>query len=126
MNFLKQIKLGKREVKEISVQEIKERMRKWNTRKWGEDMNNKKSLSIDRKFKKEIKGEETLYDNTHASITFYRAGTNNLPLKNRTRYTGGDVKCKLCGKEQKDLKHFILWCPEYQEERKEILECQQR
>ncbi len=51
------------------------------------------------------------------SEIMYRARTNNLQLNDRERHKGKDVKCNMCGEEVEDLKHFILWCPAYDEER---------
>ena len=70
-------------------------MREWDTRRWEEDISDERSLSIYRKYNKDIKGEENLYDNTQASITCYTARTNNLPLNDTNRDTGGNVACNI-------------------------------
>ncbi len=30
---------------------------------------------------------------------------------------GEEEKCDMCGAEREDLKHFVMWCPEYNQER---------
>ncbi len=34
-------------------------------------------------------------------------------------------KCPVCGAEEENLEHFLLWCKGYEEERKNILKLQQ-
>lgn len=36
-----------------------------------------------------------------------------MNLNDRKRFNGEETKCDMCGAEKEDLKHFILWCPEY-------------
>ena len=97
----------------------------WDTRQWREDLESKRSLEIYRKFKTKIQGEEKIYDNTPASVIYYRARINNLQLNNRNRHTGGEVKCELCSAEIEDLQHFLQWCPAYGEVRKTEIRLQQ-
>ena len=57
-------------------------------------------------------------------MILYRGRTNNLQLNNRKRFSGGEVKCDMCGAEIEDIKHFILWCRFFQEERNENINLQ--
>ena len=61
------------------------------------------------------------YDNRPASITLYKARINCLPLKDRKRHQNENTTCEVCGEEEENLKHFMLRCKEYEEERKTII-----
>ncbi len=41
------------------------------------------------------------------------------------RFRGEDTKCDMCWADNEDLKHFLLWCPAYREERGKITRFQQ-
>ena len=79
-------------------------------------MENKDSLYIYKKWKTTIK-EEGMYDNTFASVIFFRARANTLTLNRKNRHTGGDTSCCFCKNIEEDLIHFLLLCPEYRAER---------
>ncbi len=87
-------------------------------------MNEKTSLKIYRKRRKEIGGQEEVYSNSQASEILFKPRTNNLNLNERKRFWGEDTKCGMCGAD-KDLKHFLLWCPAYTEIRGKITQLQQ-
>ncbi len=52
-----------------------------------------------------------------SSKTLFKCRTNNLPLNDRKRFKGEEEKRDMCGAEREDLKHFVMWCPEYNQER---------
>ena len=70
-------------------------------------------------------GQERVYDNRQASIVLFKCRTNTLNLNERKRHMGESTKCDLCEEEKEDLKHFILWCPAYEEERRKSDRLQQ-
>ncbi len=41
------------------------------------------------------------------------------------RFWGDETKCDMCGALNEDLRHFLLWCPAYCEERGKIIRLQQ-
>ena len=88
-------------------------------------MTEKSYLRIYRKWRTEIGGQENIYDNRQASVTLFKCRTNTLKLKDRNRFRNEETKCEMCGVEKEDLKHFLLWCPEYREERQKNLKLQQ-
>ncbi len=59
-----------------------------------------------------------MYTNDQDSVILFKARTNNLNLNDRKRFWGEDTKCDMCGAEKEDLKHFLLWCPAYTDERR--------
>ena len=75
--------------------------------------NEKSSLKIYRKWRKEIGEQEKIYTNNQASDILFKARSNNLELNNRKRFWNEDIKCDMCGAEKGDLGHFLLWCPTY-------------
>ena len=87
---------------------------KIDTEMWRKEVETKSSIKLYRECKTQIK-EEQIYDNTPASITFFRCRSNTLNLKDRKRFEGGDTKCVCCSEEYENLEHFILYCEEYQE-----------
>ncbi len=42
-----------------------------------------------------------------------------MRLNDRRRFWHGDTECDMCGEGKEDLKHFLLWCPTYEEERRQ-------
>ena len=107
--YLKKLNIKFEEISTLSFGKIKTIARKWDTRKWIEDMKEKSSLKIYREFKKEIK-EEKYYDNRESSKYLFLARSNTLPLNIKRKYTGGDTKCELCNTENEDLVHFLINC----------------
>ncbi len=55
----------------------------------------------------------------------YKARANCFPLNDRKRRENQETICKFCDAEKEDLKHFLLICPEYKNEKKNITELQQ-
>ena len=107
--YLKKLNIQFEQINTLSKENIKNIARKWDTGKWKEDMQEKRSLKIYREFKLEIK-EEKFYDNRESSKCLFQARTNTLPLNTKRRHTGGDTKCELCNNENEDLIHFLIEC----------------
>ena len=124
-SYLKKTNIDYKKLRTLSKDEIKIAIHKWDTMQWQKDLNEKSSLEVYSSWKKEIGGMDKVYDNTPSSVLLYKARTNVLPLNDRKRWTNEDTKCKGCGVEVEDLKHFLLYCPQYIEIRKTIIELQQ-
>lgn len=116
--YLQKLDLNYTRLKNITNKELKDRIRQWDSDLWRREMNERSSMEIYREWKKEIKGEERLYDNRPESSIFFKCRTNNMPLNDRKRFQNGDTKCEMCGARNEDLEHFLLICPEYEEERR--------
>ncbi len=80
------------------------------------EMNDKSSLKIYRKWRKEIGGQEEIYNNDQASEILFKSRTNNLRLNDKKRFWN-EPTCDMCGAELENMKHFMLWCPAYIQER---------
>ncbi len=50
---------------------------------------------------------------------------NNLKLNDTNGFRGDETKCDMFGAHKEDLRHFLLWCPAYCEERGKITRLQQ-
>lgn len=61
-------------------EEIKRIVKAWDTRKWLEEIESKSNLMIYKIFETKIK-EERFYDNTEASVIFYRTRTRKYKIE---------------------------------------------
>ncbi len=66
-----------------------------------------------------------MYTNDQDSVILFKARTNNLNLNDRKRFWGEDTMCDMWGAEKEDLKHFLLWCPAYTDEKSKSPRLQQ-
>ena len=90
-------------------EEIAKCVRKWDQDQWKTEVGSKKSLQLYRKSKQVVQ-EDTVYDNTPASVILFQARSNTLRLEDRKRHTGEETLCCLCQKESENLAHFVLKC----------------
>lgn len=118
--YLECSKLTLRDIGKLKKEEIKEKLRSWDTEEWKQEVQSKRSLELYKIYKPEIKCEELIYDNTPSSVTLYRARTNNLALNDRKRFYNEDTTCIMCGAEEENLQHFLLYCPGYQGVRRAV------
>ena len=58
-----------------------EEIRKWDNNRWKQEIQNKSSLILYKRYKACIKEEQYLYDNSPASTTLFRARTGTLKLE---------------------------------------------
>ena len=58
-------------IETYSVMTIKNMIKSYDNKQWNEDVQNKSTLKLYRKFKFSIQGEQKLYDNTAASTTLH-------------------------------------------------------
>ena len=97
------------EIETLTKEEIKKKIRQWDTEEWKIDLESKSSAKIYRTFKTEIK-EEKCYDNRFSSVLLFRARSNTLELNARNRFKNLETKCELCENENEDLQHFLVEC----------------
>ena len=122
--YIRDIGMSERNFWRIGRNEVKEKVREMDSKRWQEEIQGKSSLKIYEEEKKEIK-EEQMYDNRPSSVIMNRAKANCLKLNERNRHQGGEVGCKLCGANIENLEHFLLECEALGEERERIKELQQ-
>ncbi len=112
-------------IRNETKESIRKKMRELDASEWMTEMNEKSSLKIYRKWRKEIGGQEEIYNNDQASEILFKSRTNNLRLNDRKRFWNELTTCDMCGAEREDLKHFLLWCPTYTQERRKSERLQQ-
>lgn len=123
--YLKKTKVEYCKLRLMTKEEIKTAVREWDTGEWRRELSEKSSLEVYRGWKCEMGKMDKIYDNKPASVTLYKARTNVLPLNDRKRWMAGETKCIACEAEFEDLRHFLLYCPEYAHIRMTIPELQQ-
>ena len=101
-----ELQIDKEELIRLQKGELKKKVYAWDTEKWRQELEKKKTMLIYKEYKKEIKEEE--YENDLESTLWFKARANCLKLEDKNRQTSKE--CKLCGKEIEDLEHFILKC----------------
>ena len=117
-SIAKETGLEKQDMKTITKGKIKDTFKKWDLENWKKEISEKSSLHVYKKHKLDI-SEENCYDNHPSSTTFFRCRANIVTLEDRNRFkNNGDITCKECGAVKEDLEHFLLYCPLYQEIRK--------
>ncbi len=52
-----------------------------------------------------------------SSKILFKCRKNNLQLNDRKRFKSEEEKYDMWGAECDGLKHFVMWCPEYNQER---------
>jgi len=127
LEYFKCAEISFRKLKEISPNEIKNRIKKWDTLKWREEMEEKSSLTLYRQYKSSVGGEDRVYDNRPSSIILYKARANVLPLNDRNRFQNPNASttCSICNNGVEDLAHFILWCSAFNHVRMNDVHLQQ-
>ena len=122
--YMQEIDVKMYQLREMNRDELKNKTRLWDSGKWREELENKSSIEIYKQWKSEI-SEETIYDNTYASVILFKARSNSLNLNNIKRHNGGCVNCYSCQNLEEDLIHFLLFCPDYRDIRSGSRELQQ-
>ena len=97
MNEIRNIRVQNKSTRSMTDEGIRAIMKEWDTREWKQGMNEKTSLSIYRKWRTEIGGQEKIYDNRQTSEILYKCRTNTLKLKDRNRFRNEETKCEMCG-----------------------------
>lgn len=103
----------------LTKSNIIEKVRKWDSVKWKNEIQTKSPLRIYELYKKDLK-EETWADNTLGTKLILRGRTNTLTLNWRNRFQRKSEECPCCGEETETLEHFLLDCEEYEEIRQNI------
>ena len=110
-NYMESLKIRNiYELNHMTDLELMDCINRLDSEQWLEELENKKTLSIYKKYKTKIQ-EETIYDNSFGSKLLFRARSNSLELFWRNVFSGGDVSCKLCNRDvNESLEHFIGEC----------------
>ncbi len=98
----------------MGKEEINIRIRNWDNECWEAEIETKRSLTLYRKYKKEIRTESEIYYNTLQSDILFKARNNTLALGWRKRHRNEETNCPLCNCIDEDLEHFLLYCQKLQ------------
>merc|ERR1712030_58911 len=114
--------LGQDELKTISKKELKDKIKEKDTRKWEEGLEEKETLKWYKRGKGKI-GYDNCYRNTFGSKLLARTRSNTLQVEEfvHRRDRNHDRVCRLCGLEDKDLKHFMISSPRIRSRRNKEL-----
>ena len=104
----------------MSVQEIRNAVREYDTVKWNREIEKKSSIPIYRQFKLQIK-EEQIYRNDFRSVLLFQARSNTLRLNRDKRFINESTICDLCCIEEENMAHFILKCKKLDSSRNSTL-----
>ena len=105
---------------DMSPNQIKRRVKNYDSGKWYEEMTTKTSLGIYRKFKKRV-NDDRIYDNRKSSELLFRARSNTLALNVEKRFRNENTECELCHRGEENLQHFLLECLTLEEKRDQYL-----
>ena len=78
--FMEILQINIHMIETYSVMTIKKMIKNYDNKQWHEDLQNKSTLKLYRKFKFTIQDEQRLYDNTAASTTLFEARSGTLRL----------------------------------------------
>ena len=106
------------ELLKMSKEELKKKIRKYDTDKWYESLETKPTLKYYHQGKAKF-GYDFCYKNNHNSTFLARARTNALKLgEQKSRGNPHhDVTCRLCKEGKEDMVHFLIDCKELEEDR---------
>ena len=106
------------EIRSISRNKLKERIRKYDTSIWLEGLQKKISLRWYIQGKQRIAYENCYRNNRHSAF-LAKARTNSLQLEDQLGRgkPNYDKTCKLCQDGKEDLDHFMVKCEKLESER---------
>lgn len=123
--ILSDLKLTINQVESYNTLKLKKILKEHDDKLWQEDIEDKSTLKIYKKYKKEIKDEQVLYDNTKESTILFRTRVGTLSLNDINRHQNKDTNCLLCKEDCENLEHFLLHCTELNTTRRGIKTLQQ-
>ena len=102
----------------MSREELKNRVKAYDTEKWKASLEAKPTQRYYIQGKREF-GYDFCYRNSHDSSFLAKARLNSLKLEEQMGRgkTGYDTTCKMCRSAKEDLTHFIMDCTELEEDR---------
>ena len=110
--YMEAVRLTLNEVKCKSEEYIKKAVNGWDKDRWKNEITEKETLRLYRKYKVDI-NEEKWYDNTAKSHIMMKARLNVLPLYWRKQHQGGNTQCPVCNEETETQEHFLIHCTGY-------------
>ena len=127
-SYIQTLNLSWKKIKEMPRAEIKAQIREWDTETWKKEMMSLSTMKWYVEAKMRIR-YDNCYTNKITSQFLAKARTNSLKVREvmgrttENKKNKFDTTCKLCGKEEEDLEHFMIKCTKLEEGRnKKIME----
>ena len=79
----------------MSKDDIKKKVREYDNKRWNENLEEKTSLEVYKKYKKKVE-ESNCYDNSKDSELLFKARANVLVLEDLKRHKKENTDCKIC------------------------------
>ena len=117
-SYVEELGIGWTSLYDMSKEEIKSLIRRYDTKAWKDNLVNKSTLKYYKEGKTKI-GYELCYRNNANSMFLARARTNSLKLEEAIGRGNAfyNRTCKLCNQGEEDLVHFIVECPTLERKR---------
>ena len=104
----------------LKERDIKKKIKYCDLQIWKEEVGEKSSLEVYRNWRNNIGMQDEVYENSPLSIILYKCRSNTLQLNNRKKFQDESTTWIMCTTENEDLRHFLLKCPGYSQERQEL------
>ena len=114
--YMEQLNVNMNEVKSLSINQIKNKIKEVDTEMWKRKMTEKSTLSIYRGKKKEIEEVEWFRNGSKYQLMM-KARSNTLKLNWRKWGTEAEKICDLCKESVETLVHFVIDCKDLQQTR---------
>merc|ERR1712237_15801 len=110
--YMKNLGISWEELKKMSREELKRRVREYDTKKWRTSLQDLRTQKYYVLGKKKF-GYDFCYRNNYDSTFLAKARLNALKLEEQIGRgkRGYDKTCKLCKTTEEDIVHFIMDCP---------------
>ena len=80
----------------MKTEEIKKKVREWDTKECIKELNEKSSLKLYREWKKDIGGQERVYDNSESAMILFKYRSNNMNLSDKKKFQNESTICISC------------------------------
>merc|ERR1711874_799964 len=116
--YMENLGISWEELKEMSREELKLRVKEYDTKKWKTSLQDMKTQNYYVQGKKKF-GYDFCYRNSYDSTFLAKARLNSLKLEEQIGRgkKGYDTTCKLCKSAKEDTVHFIMDCSKLEEVR---------
>ena len=113
IQHLQEVELNVKDVCDMSIQMIKNKINEKDSDKWRNDIIGKSSLYLYRELKNNI-NEEKWFRNSYKHSIMMNARANTLKLGWRSYFHDNNSLCKLCNEQVETLEHFLIDCQRIQ------------
>ena len=113
IQYLQEVELNVKDVCDMSIQMIKNKINEKDSDKWRNDIIGKSSLYLYRELKNNI-NEEKWFRNSYKHSIMMNARANTLKLGWRSYFHDNNSLCKLCNEQVETLEHFLIDCQRIQ------------